>query len=441
MSGCGNKKLEPVYETETEHTELVPVSTGEVESYEGEEPVTETVEDTYTTMDGLVSIEKRASYYEVWIQLEQGSHYDCGKAYAQAIESIFPEFANVMEPYLYENVKTAFQDLRGDYTVLEKRLNDLLPQLPEEYRKEMQGFADEIAGETEGFVLDGVFSQEEVMLLNLIPDLLRPTQCSGAAVYGDKSATGSTITARILEWGLGNENQMAKAQAVVHFEQGDESFTSFTVLGLLDALSVYNDDGVFLAILDAGNDEIFTAEGRSSYTFAVRTAVEEYSDAKSAADYLASVGHNMTFAHNVLATDSNCAYVAEICPNEEVGYSAVRNADSELMNGLTWNNKDSICVVNGFALKDNYDNMTGVSHNLLRWSMFDDGLSAYDKVSVSNLKDILTKNDPNNYYISKLYSNATFQMIIIDSASNSVEIVFAPEEKDFPQHPFFIKIQ
>lgn len=206
-------------------------------------------------------------------------------------------------------------------------------------------------------------------------------------------------------------------------------------------MSVYNENGVFLAILDSNNDEAFVSEGKSSYTYAVRTAVEDCGTAKEAADYLASVGGNMTFAHNVFASDDACAYVAEICPCAKVGICAVRSADSKLMNGLSWGMSDAICVVNGFALEGNYDNMTGSAHNMIRWSLFEDGFGNEEKISMASMKDILTQNDPNNDYISKLYSNDTFQMILIDSAHRQVEIAFALSEKDFPQHPEFIRVQ
>lgn len=441
LSGCGIQKLEPVYEPEKESTPLVPIVTKEKESYVGEEATIEETIQIEESEDGFVRIEKKSSYYEVWIQLDKGSHYDCGKAYAEAILAIKPDFVSLMEPYLYENINSVFAFLEGDYSVLQERLDDILPQISKEYREEMEGFAKGIATASQAFCMDGAFSEQEVMLLNLIPDLIRPTQCSAGAVYGNRSATGGTIAARILEWGLGNENQMAQTQAVVHFEQGEHKFTSYSVLGLFNALSVYNDNGVFLAILDSNNEEAFVSEGKSSYTFAVRTAVEQYETAKEAADYLASVGENMTFAHNVFASDDSSAYAAEICPSKEVGICAVRSADSKLMNGLSWGISDAICVVNGFALEGNYDNMTGSHHNMIRWSLFEEGLGSMDKISMGAMKDLLTQNDPNNDHISKLYSNYTFQMILIDSVHHQVEIAFASTGKVFPQHPEFIKVQ
>lgn len=213
LSGCGMQRLQPVYESIQEHTPLVPVDVNEKESYEGEESTREETIQAVDSKDGLVRIDQKASYYEVWIQLEQGSHYDCGKAYAEAILAIKPDFVSLMEPYLYENINSVFPALEGDYTVLQERLDDILPQVPEDYQEEMQGFAKIIATTSQAFGMDGAFSEQEVMLLNLIPDLIRPTQCSAGAVYGNHSVTGETIAARILEWGLGNEKQMAQAQA------------------------------------------------------------------------------------------------------------------------------------------------------------------------------------------------------------------------------------
>lgn len=439
-TGCENKKLEPLPVEVVNHTPLVPIETGERVSYAGEVAMVQPTITSVQSDNQLVRIDKKESYYEVWLDLEKGSHYDCGSAYADSILKIMPDYVEVMEPYLFENIDMTFHDLDGDYSVIQKRVEHLLSQISTEYVDEMKGFAEIIGNGKHGIARDGAISEEEAMLIQLIPDVIRPTQCCAAAVYGDRSSTGSTITARILEWPLGNESQMAKVHAVVHFKQKEKSFDSYTVLGLFNALSVYNDSGVFLAILDSDSGSEYVSEKKSSYTFAVREAAENFTKAEEAARYLALRGSEMTFSHNVFVTDASRGYVAEICPDKEAGISAVRSEESKLMQGLNWNASDAICVVNGFALNGNYDNMTGSRHNLIRWSMFDEGLSKKDKISCADMKDVLTSVDPNNINVSKLYSNYTFQMILIDAATGEVEIAFAPNQKEFSLHPQFVKV-
>lgn len=431
-----------MFESETSTKEsLLAVNEKDTFTYHGKKARKEKTLHSVTSTNQLVTINKKQSYYDVTLDFSNSSHYEVAKAYGEAIMKIYPEYAMIMEPYIYENVNSILQDLDGDYTVLRRRMKEILPQVREEYRMEMEGLSDSIATTDNGFVLDNQLSKDEVWLMNLIPDIIRPTNCSGIAVYGNKSDTGATITGRILEWGLGNESQVSSAQAVVHFKNGEKSFTSFTILGLLDALSVLNDEGVFVAILDSPIGKDFISKNKKAYTYETRYAAEEFHSAEGVATYLASIGHEFTFSNNIFVTDKSCAYVVENCTDPSKGVSRVRTSESELLEGLSWTEKNAICVVNGFALKENFDNMTDSAFNLVRWKEFETRLTAYDKINVADIKDILTKNDPEDDNVMKLYSDATLQMILVDSKTGSIEIAFAPSSGDFKQHPEFVKVR
>ena len=43
------------------------------------------------------------------------------------------------------------------------------------------------------------------MTLNFVPEALRGTACSALSLWGSKTATGDTITVRLLDWNLGTQ--------------------------------------------------------------------------------------------------------------------------------------------------------------------------------------------------------------------------------------------
>ncbi len=417
---------------------LVSINKEETTSYNDKTLLPEETISTYETDNGLARIEKKPSYYEVYLDFEKGSHYDIGYAYGEAIKMSYPDFANVMEPYIYENIYLAFPEITDDFTPVIERINQMISTLNPEYVEEIEGLADSLVVDTDTFKMDGVLSREEMYLSQFVSDALRGTQCSGMAAYGEKTVTGQTITLRILEWPMGNENQMATAHAVIHFKNGDKSFTSYGVLGLLEVISGANNEGAFGAILDSATEGSYVSEGKKSYTFALRYALENFQTAKAVGEYMNGQVESFTFSHNILVSDPTAAYVAEDCVDQE-GKPGLRYADSKLMNGLVWNNYDAIAVVNGYALEGNKDNMTNSDYNMIRWKKYNERLAAYDKVTIGDMMDIITKDDPNGYG-SNLYSDYTYQVIVVDSASGSVYIAFAPTCDEYPLKPDFIKV-
>lgn len=80
-------------------------------------------------------------------------------------------------------------------------------------------------------------------------------------------------------------------------------------------------------------------------------------------------------------TDSKSAFVAENCVSG--GKAGIRTVQSKLVDGLKWDNPDSLCVVNGYALEGNFDNLTSIPHNTIRWQKFNERLMKYDKVNAA----------------------------------------------------------
>lgn len=441
------------------------------QSYEGEVAKYEETVMTFSSDDGLCVIEKKPSYYDVTLDYTKGDYYAVGSAYAETIKKIDVEFAGVLEPYLYENVKMAFPNLNEDYTPVIDRINILLTQIPEEYRNEMEGFAKTISDGKTGMEDDGILSYEEALLMNMVPDTLRGTNCNALSVWGEKTASGERIISRTLEWTLGSENQMCSAHAVTHFKmpEGKKSYTSFSVLGMLDMLTGINESGVFVGILDVGSEDNYVCEGKKCYTYELRYALENMDDARSVGEYMVSESKNFTFSHNVFINDKENTFVAEDCAvdledeatrqnyiegleldakdeniedilREYGGYSVLRDVNTPLIDGIKWDNPDSLAVVNSFMTEGNRDYLTGVGNNLIRFSKFNAWVGEKDRLTLADVKSIVTRETmDNNAKFQKIHSDNVFQTIIYDYGTGEMDITFTGTE-GVQNHPEFVRV-
>lgn len=463
LTGCGGNEVS--YDGFTaqveEESELKPVdSTLNTESYAGEEAEYEETEEVFESEDGLCRIEKKPSYYDVYLDYTGGDFYATGAAYAETIKQTGLQYGEMLEPYLYENIKMAFPNLNGDYSPISDRIETLRASLAEEYRQEMDGFATAISEGEKGFEENGKISYDEALLIHMVPDVLRGTNCNALSVWGEKTETGERIISRTLEWSLGSENQMCLAHAVTHFKmpEGKESYTTFSVMGMLDMLTGINESGVFAGILDVGSIDNYVYEGKKCYTYELRYALENMSDARSVGEHMVAESGNFTFSHNVIITDKKDCFVAEdyadpgemkeedvvqegAVPDNEIPHSILRDKDTPLIDGVTWDNPDSLCVINSFMTEGNENQFTCYGSNFVRYTKFNTWVGEKEKLSLSDVKDIVTreKQDRASKY-QKIHSENVFHTIIYDYSTGELDITFTGTE-GVVDHPKFVRIE
>ena len=406
--------------------------TDEVVEYTNEGTPSEIVGE-YGTEDDICHVIIYEEYFDVTLNETDCTPYEAGLAYGQAVRILCPDIDEAMEPYIFENIRGAFPDIGDDYTPVEDRMFSLFSSLDEHYRQEISGLCEAMCGDVHGICPDNVISVEEMMLMQMVPDALRPTACSGLSLWGSKTETGDMITLRCLEWNLGSDNSMTKVHTVLHIVNGDKSFTAFSFIGLLDVISGINDDGVFAAMLDANCELPYDSEGRTCYSFAIRHILEEYDTAEEAGRYMVDNAESFTFAHNVLITDGDEAFCAEDAPAQlteaGMGQPVLRDSSTPLMEDVQWDSPDSFCVVNTFLSEGNFDNMSGSYHNLVRFAKYNEWVAAEDQFSVADLKDMMTQEvvDTRLYGLPIIYNvhrdNLT-QMIIVDYDTGNVQVAF-----------------
>lgn len=438
LTGCSNGA--PSYTDfvipKGDESSLVPVDsykTSQQKTYTNE-GITPTYIAEYKSENELCSIFVYKEYYDVTLDYENGTPGEVGTAYAEMILKAFPDYPKIMEPYIYENIRVAFGGNTYEASAVEERMYTLFESLDKRYKEELSGYAGRISGGIHGFNEDGVLSYEEAIIIQMVPDALRPTSCSALSLWGDKTESGKPITLRVLEWSLGSENQLGFVNAVTHFKNGDKSFTSIGMLGLFDIISAINDDGVFAAILDVGSvsQMPFVSEGKKCYTFDIRHALEMYKNAKDVGSYIVENSGDYTFCHNLIITDENSSYCAENCVKEVSdagkGFSILRDENTPIMNGISWDSRDSLCVVNSYAAKGNQDGFAGNENNIVRWAKYNQLVSGKDKFSVTDVKNLITGEKVNQYDVVNIHSSGTVDLIIVDYETGNIQVAFTRTE-------------
>lgn len=432
LSACGKQEYINVEETtKQEEYALQPVEnydTKEIYEYT-DEGIKQKVEETFESKDGLCKILVYPDYYDVTLDYEKGTPSQVAKAYAETILEVNPSYADIIEPYIYENIKGAFSGHISNYHVLEDRMNVLFDSIPEEYREEIKAFASTISKGEKGFVENGKISYEEAIIVQMVPDALRPTSCSALSLWGNKTTTGEGITLRSLEWNLGSEFQIGNVNAVVHMVKGDRSITTISMLGLLDVISGINNDGVFVGILDVGASEYpFVYEGKRCYTFDIRYALEEFDNATDVGNYMVDNSGNYTWCHNLIITDADNSYCAEDCVADVYeggdGYSILRDADTPILEGLNWESEDSLCVLNSFMAEGNLDIFTGSLGNMVRFEKYNRWVKEIDKFSVKDVKDMITQESTAQYDVVNVHSNYTAHLVLVDYSTGNIQVAF-----------------
>jgi len=120
------------------------------------------------TSKDAVTITNKGTHFEVIQDYTEGiSHFEMGKQMYQQIISSFPEYDKIVDSYLAE----LFDD-QNVYNLMLSRADDIKPQIPVQYRDEIDGMGSEVS-ETKNVVGDGKLSSDEIYLMQLLPDIAR----------------------------------------------------------------------------------------------------------------------------------------------------------------------------------------------------------------------------------------------------------------------------
>jgi hypothetical protein len=390
-----------------------------------------------------VSIADKGNYYEVVLDFESGaSHRDIGRAYGLKIKEMIPGFESMIDSYISEMTIVS-----PVYQFLLARVEMIKPQLDPDYCEELDGLASAFTGSIMDFMNDGRISKNEAYMLNLMGDVWRMSECSGIGVFGARSETGKNITARLFDFAGGSENQLGKIPSVTFIKNREKSVCLIGYLGFLSTISGFNSHKVWAAVNDCQTGSYtYNAQGKRSYMFDLRYALENYQTLDEAAGFLMKDENKYTVNHLIFFSDPNESAVLE--NNFSGSGSAMRRAlrrwNSELNDGASWNVSNASAAVNSFVLRGNSDNHVDHPFNAMRWKSIEDQLlSKGDNVSFDELRDVATffnGDAPDRQDEGDIYNIATQTIILFEPETLRLEIFFRPTSGDLPLIPTFDRI-
>lgn len=388
-----------------------------------------------------VKIVNRNTYYEVILDFQkQPSHRKMGEIYGKKILETVPNFESLIDSFIQEKIPS--DELFA--SVFLPRINDIKPQVPQQYQDEIEGMASAFSGGSQNRLGDGKISRDEIYLMNLISDVLRPSQCSAFGVYGPRSATGNTIASRTMDWTTGSRYQMAQIQAAITFKNGKSSFCSIGWLGNMAVITGINDNQVFAGILDAGTGKPYTSVGKRSYPFDIRTALETCSTLEDVGNYLKTPERSYTYSHLIYLCDPRiCTVLENNIGSGDNCIRELRTAKSVLNDGIEWGIDNAIGVVNSFMLKGNFDNHTSEPYNTKRFeNIKKELLSKGDKVNLDQVKSIASfhQDDIQNLVYGDLYLKFTHQIVIFEANKPHLQVFFHSRSGFQPNVPTFDRV-
>ena len=392
---------------------------------------------------GPVTISKiNNTYYRINLDLTSASHREIGQKYGEAINLHVTDYEEISDAFL-EDMVGELSQAGITFEILKNRALDIKESIPQEYVDEIDGMSSVFSYSTD-ILGDGRLSQNELLLLQLVPDIMRPTMCSASAVFGTSSYTGNTIVGRNLDWFDFPDNQLSKIHAVTVIKNGDKSVTIIGSVGQLWVSSAFNDDKVFGAILDSDTEEPYPdTSGIRSYVFDLRYALENTATLQGVVDFFKDKDY--AYNHLIFLADENSAGVLE----EDMGSPGrgLRTFDSTLRSGVTWGIDDAIATANSFVLPENFDNHSPYASNFKRWDSFRSLYTAElstGKVDTDKMKEIMgyygtDGSASNSGALFRSDSAPTIQSIILRMDTYEMWVSFSPTGEK-PLTPTYIQV-
>jgi hypothetical protein len=387
---------------------------------------------------GTVDVYWNGSFTEVQMQFNDSTRTEMWALYTEKLLQLFPSLEADYDAWLSRGMNTATYQERFE------KLQYLKPQVPQEYREEIEGMASRLSGGDDTTRGDGKLSIDEVYYVSLYVDIMMARGCSAIAVFGSASVTGTNMLARLVDWYPRKDN------AVFTINNGDKSMVNIGRRLSIMAGTAFNDNGVFAAILDGGHSPLvdFKTKPYRSVTVDIRYALENYSTLEAVAKFLSE--QEYTFCHEIFLADTKTGGVLE--NNLLVGgVRSLRGASSTLAEGVPWEFDDAVVAVNTFYLKGNYRGQ-GIDP---RWTSFRKELAdklrksengEVDKITFNELKAIATFYDkrrqdayPGSTF-GDIYNSSTQYIVLFEPQTFHLEVFFRNGSLKPVRHPTFTKV-
>jgi hypothetical protein len=387
---------------------------------------------------GTVEINWNGIFTEVMMEFNDFNHKEMWSLYTEKILQIFPTLEADYDAWIANSMN------RETYHRRLQKLQSLKPQVPKEYRDEIEGMASNFSGGTHNLPGDGKLSIDELYYINLYIDIIMTGACSAISVFGPSSVTGKNMVARLVDWYPRTDN------AIFTIKNGDKSIVNIARLLRVMAGTAFNDNGVFAALLAAGPapPADFASKPYSPVGMDIRYALENYSTLEAVAKYLSDKEY--TFSHQVFFADARTSKVME---NNllDGGKRALRAANSRLGEGIDWEFENAVAAVNTFFLEKNYrgygvDPRWIIIRNELAKKLRNSENGEVGKVTLNELKEIATYYDRSDHdaypgsTMGDIYNSSTQSIVLLEPDTSHLKVFFRSATASPIKNPTFTTV-
>jgi len=402
-------------------------------------------------------------YYMITLDYNSGlSHKEMGELLGKEIKDNIPNYAaycdKIMAPYLGGGQK-------HEYTIqyYVENTKRLMKNIDKDYVDELEGMASQLCNTNETRPFDNKLSKDEFLFMNFIQEVVLSTDCSASSIYGNKTVDGKTISGVNIDMDISTRNTligqtgktveldaspMRAISAITIYKQGDKSFCNIGYAGLMGVNSAFNDDKVFTTLINTETEKPGNLDDVRTTAFDLRYALENNKTMDETIAFMADEGHKYYKDNIILFSDPDTSKVLE--NDLRIGGNsikrAVRTADSELNDSVTWGIPDSVAIINSFMLKGNNDNLYKYN-NKIRLERFRKLITEKgDSSDFQDMKEIMsfTNSDENvevgSQFDGSIYNIKSLQSIVFKPEDMELEVAFAPAMSNFPEKPNFTKV-
>jgi hypothetical protein len=386
------------------------------------------------------SLADRGTHLEVVLDYSDGaSPATVGAELGQLIGQVLPNYGALVDHMLAERLGD-----EASYPVALARAAANWPQVPAPYREELEGLAAGLGLSNDDRFRDGALSLHELQLLSLAGDVVGDGRCSAVAVFGQRSATGASLTARLVDEAGAVLPDLQSVTLVA--TDSDGLVVNVGFLGFLGIATGFNQAGLLVGDLtsDTGTPFPDPPTGLRSSAYDMRWLLEHETTVDGGAAFLARPDHGYPGSLAFILSDPLEAAVLE---NDLISGGplarTLRRPTSPLNPGVEWGLEDAVAAVNSFVLEGNLDNHTNVAVNEERWASLRAGLVASgDTVTLEELEGIATSHvNPGLYphHPGDVYNFGTQQVVVFDPMSGILNVAFHPRTEWHHADPQFVR--
>lgn len=351
---------------------------------------------------------------------------------------VVPDFEAVLETF----VSTLTKDQYEQYMQIASLIR---PQIPKNYQLEIDGMSRALSGATAANVAgDKKVTRDELYLINLYVDI-RGGECCALAAYADGCTTGTSASARLLDWPY--FDLVAKLHCVTKIVHANGTYMSVGFAGLNGCLTGVNGKNVFGGILFTHTGKKFTYTSPHSILFDLRSCLENGFDLQATAKTLLRSDVSYVMNSVIALSDEKYSGVVENDFSPPAGSTqpcrGFRVDSSALNPGVSWGVTSRIAAVNGFVLKGAFDNVSTQPYNAKRWNNIRTFLAKTGtKSTPDDIRSIISwysGSQPGDFNNGDIYDQYTEQIVLYQPGM--LGVFFREYGKPLPLKPDFITIR